>query len=112
MPHGIVYTTMQVMKQGARMQELGRILREKRIERGLDISDVARKTRIRDYYLRAIEDDKFQAIPKAYYKGYLKIYAALLNIDACLLLTVYEQKLNPQPPVLHTIPVEPVQPTA
>ena len=104
---------MQAMKQGARMQELGRILREKRIERGLDISDIASKTRIRDYYLRAIEDDKFQAIPKTYYKGYLKIYATLLNLDACLLLTRYEQKLNPQQlPTLLPVPAEPAQPLA
>lgn len=95
------------------MSEIGRILREKRIDRGLEISDVARKTRIRDYYLRAIEDDKFHAIPKAYYKGYLKIYAALLDIDAHMLLTRYEQKLNPQqPPTLISVPAEPAHPHA
>jgi len=95
------------------MQEIGRILREKRIERGLEISDVAIKTRIRDYYLRAIEDGRFQTIPMAYYKGYVKIYANLLNMDIHLLLTMYEQKLNPQQPsALIVVPNGPTLPRA
>jgi cytoskeleton protein RodZ len=97
------------------MLELGRILREKRIEGGLDIGDIARQTRIRDYYLRAIEDGKYQTIPKAYYKGYVKIYATLLGLDARLLLAMYDQSLCPpcsqQPIPLASAPPE-VLPTA
>ena len=78
------------------MNDVGRILKEERVARGLDIGDVARKTCISAYYLKAMEEGRFSIIPKVFDRGYLKIYANLLNIDAKPLLAMYEQKKDGQ----------------
>jgi len=79
------------------MNDIGRMLKEGRIARGLEITDIAKRTCICSRYLKAMEDGKFQIIPKVFDKGYLKIYANLLEIDTTSLLALYEQKKPVQP---------------
>ena len=74
------------------MREIGRLLKEGRLALGLEIGDVARQTCISSHYIRALEDGKFQIIPKVFDKGYLKIYANFLHIDIKPLMALYEQK--------------------
>jgi len=74
------------------MREIGRMLREQRIMRGLDINDVMRVTRVTGYYIKAMEEGKFHIIPKVYDRGYLKIYAGALGMDIKALLELYEKK--------------------
>lgn len=76
------------------MSAIGQVLKEGRLALGLDIEDIAQRTRICGRYLRAMEDDKFEVIPKVFDKGYLKIYADFLRVDAKLLLALYEQQLK------------------
>ncbi len=76
------------------MNDIGQVLKEERLALGLDIDEVARRTCICGRYLRAIEDGNFQAIPKVFDKGYLKIYANYLHVDTKLILALYEQKLR------------------
>lgn len=76
------------------MRDIGRILRECRLARGLEIDDIARKTFIRSGYLSAMEEGKFHRIPSVFDKGYLRIYANLLEMDSNTLLALYEQKKN------------------
>jgi len=74
------------------MREIGRLLKEGRLALGFEIGDVARQTCISSHYIRALEDGKFQIIPKVFDKGYLKIYANFLHIDIKPLMALYEQK--------------------
>ncbi len=74
------------------MRDIGLALKEKRLARGLDIGDIAKKTCINPYYLRAMEDGRFHIIPKVYDRGYLKIYANLLHMDTKPLLALYEEQ--------------------
>ncbi len=74
------------------MRDIGRILKEGRVARGLEIGDISRKTCISAHYLKAMEEGRFQHIPRVFDRGYLKIYAAILNIDAKPLLALYEEK--------------------
>jgi cytoskeletal protein RodZ len=76
------------------MHDIGRLLKEGRVARGLDIVDIAKRTCICARYLRAMEEGRFQVIPNVFDKGYLKIYADLLNMDTKPLLALYEQKKN------------------
>jgi cytoskeleton protein RodZ len=76
------------------MREIGRILREARIARNLDIADVAQKTYISGHYLAAMEDGRFHVIPKVFDRGYLKIYAKLLDMDAKPILALYDRIQN------------------
>jgi len=79
------------------MEGIGRTLKEGRVARGLDIVEIARRTCINARYLRAMEEGRFNVIPRVFDKGYLKIYATLLEIDADPLLALYEQHRS-QPP--------------
>lgn len=74
------------------MNDVGRILKEERMARGLEIGDVARRTCISAHYLKDMEEGKFNKIPRVFDKGYLKIYANLLDIDTKSLLALYEQR--------------------
>jgi len=73
------------------MKDIGRMLREQRLACGLEIGDIAKKTCISSRYLCALEEGRFQNIPRVYGKGYLKIYADLLHLDLQPLLARYEQ---------------------
>jgi cytoskeleton protein RodZ len=75
-----------------KMNEIGRILKERRMAQGLELSEVARKTCISCHYLKAMEEGRFQAVPRVFDKGYLKIYAALLGLDCKTLLALYEER--------------------
>jgi cytoskeleton protein RodZ len=78
------------------MKDIGRVLKEVRLARGLEIGEVAKKTCICSRYLSAIEEGRFQSIPPVYDKGYLKIYAALLHLDIKPLLASYEEAKKEQ----------------
>lgn len=80
------------------MTDIGRMLREERIARGLEIGELARRTCISSRYLVAMEEGRFQVIPKVYDKGYLKLYASALDLDVSRLLTIYEQQRRNEPP--------------
>jgi cytoskeletal protein RodZ len=76
------------------MREIGRVLREGRVALGLEIGDIARKTCISAHYLAAMEEGRFQIIPRVFDKGYLKIYASFLHMDAKPILALFEQQRN------------------
>jgi transcriptional regulator with XRE-family HTH domain len=60
---------------------IGHALAAKRGERGLSIEQVASSTRIRPEHLRALEEDRLDAVPLVYAKGYLRTYATYLGLD-------------------------------
>ncbi len=61
---------------------IGARLREARMRQGLDLSDCAAATRIRERYLVAIEDDRFESLPDpAYVNGFVRAYAAHLGVQ-------------------------------
>ena len=76
------------------MHDIGRMLKEGRVARGLEIGDIARSTCISAHYLRDMEEGFFNRIPNVFDRGYLKIYAGFLNIDTKPLLARYEQEKN------------------
>ena len=59
----------------------GNILKQKRIELGFDIAEVSRKTRIREDFIAAIENDDPENVPSSYYKLFLKKYSDFLSVD-------------------------------
>ncbi len=74
------------------MQAIGSMLRETRMARGLEIGDIAKKTRISAHFLKDLEEGRFNRIPRVFDRGYLKIYATFLDLDATPLLARYEQE--------------------
>jgi cytoskeleton protein RodZ len=62
---------------------IGERLREARRARGLNLDEVAERTKIRSRYLRALEDEDWEIIPgTAYVRGFLHAYAESLGLDA------------------------------
>lgn len=88
------------------MFEIGASLREARVKRGLSPADVHKAIRIRDRYLQALEEERWELLPgDAYVKGFLRTYADFLGLDGNLYVDEYasrfasaeEQPLAPQP---------------
>jgi cytoskeleton protein RodZ len=64
------------------MASLGERLREAREARGLSLSEVSEKIRIRTVYLVAIEEENWRAVgAPVYVRGFLRTYARFLGLD-------------------------------
>jgi len=74
-------------------------LKEQRQKLGISIKEVAAITRIRHFYLQAIEDEEFEKLPvDVYVRGYIKEYARFLGISCEDALTAYERYLEEKMP--------------
>lgn len=73
---------------------LGIILKNSRESKNLNIAQVAKGTRIRAHYIQAMEADDFAFLPSPVQaRGFLRVYAEFLGLDANDLLS----KLEPHP---------------
>jgi cytoskeleton protein RodZ len=77
--------------------EIGSSLREARLRRKLELSDVEHDTHIRLKYLMALEDDRFEALPgAAYAKGFLRTYADYLGLEGSRFVDEYNARAAPE----------------
>jgi cytoskeletal protein RodZ len=75
------------------MFEIGGSLREARLKRGLSAADVQKAIRIRDRYLQALEEERWELLPgDAYVKGFLRTYADYLGLDGNLYVDEYNTR--------------------
>ncbi|HET8751419.1 MAG TPA: RodZ domain-containing protein [Gaiellaceae bacterium] len=75
------------------MFEIGGSLREARLKRGLTPADVQKAIRIRDRYLQALEEERWELLPgDAYVKGFLRTYADYLGLDGNLYVDEYNNR--------------------
>jgi transcriptional regulator with XRE-family HTH domain len=75
---------------------LGATLREARNRRKLDLSEVERAIKIRLRYLRAIENEEWEALPGgSYTRAFIRTYASFLGLDGERLAA--EQARGPEP---------------
>src|SRR5215475_15093257 len=75
------------------MFEIGGSLREARLKRGPTPADVQKAIRIRDRYLQALEDERWELLPgDAYVKGFLRTYADYLGLDGSLYVDEYNSR--------------------
>lgn len=64
------------------MKEYVKILIDTRKAKGLDISEISRKTGIRQNVLEAIESGDFPDLPVVYIRSFIKKYATFLGLDS------------------------------
>jgi cytoskeleton protein RodZ len=77
--------------------KLGQVLREARTQRGIELSEVERSTKIRVKFLRAMEEDRWDALPApAYARGFLSAYARFLGLDDQELVNEYRRTIEPE----------------
>jgi cytoskeletal protein RodZ len=85
-------------------ESVGQQLRRAREARTLTLEQVAQATRIRERYLRALEEDDLSAVPSlAQARGFLRVYAGYLQLDPDLLLDKLDEAEGlPQEPIAAT----------
>ena len=72
------------------MQKIGSTLRDTRMRRRIDISDVETATKIRAKYLRALENEEWDLLPgPAFVKSFMNTYCDYLDIDSRTLVQAY-----------------------
>lgn len=77
---------------------IGEQLKQAREKRGLTLEQAAQSTHIRKYYLEALENDQREALPSVVQgRGFLRLYAGLLNIPTEPLLAAWDGKLAAAP---------------
>jgi cytoskeleton protein RodZ len=63
-------------------ESIGQQLQRARLRRGLTIEQVEEATKIRAYYLKALEEDDYLTLPSMVQgRGFLRIYASFLDLD-------------------------------
>src|SRR4051812_49360584 len=77
------------------MPEIGETLREARMRRRIDMSEVEATTKIRAKYLRALESEEWELLPgPTFVKTFLRTYAEYLELDSRLLVDEYKQQFE------------------
>ena len=75
------------------MAEIGEMLREARMRRRIDMTEVESATKIRGKYLRALENEEWDLLPgPTFVKTFLRTYAEYLGLDPRLLVEEYRQR--------------------
>jgi cytoskeleton protein RodZ len=83
---------------------IGDTLRIAREDQGRTLEDAARTLRVRTDYLRALEDERFDAFGgDIYAKGFLRNYATELGVDPQPLLDTYRREIGRDD--VHAVPV-------
>src|ERR1700759_1124248 len=77
------------------MPEIGETLRETRMRRRIDMTEVEAATKIRAKYLRALENEEWDLLPgPTFVITFLRTYAEYLDLDARLLVEEYRQRFE------------------
>ena len=76
------------------MFQIGPSLREARMRRGFSPADVHKAVRIRERYLTALEEERWEMLPgDAYTKGFLRTYAEFLGLNGQLYIDEYNARV-------------------
>src|SRR5512134_2304775 len=79
---------------GGGLADVGAMLRDRRVELKQDIDTVARQTRIKVGYLKAIEEGRRRDLPgTAYTIGFVRTYADYLGFDGSRLVNDFHAQL-------------------
>lgn len=78
---------------GPAMDGVSALLRQAREKKGLDISLVSKDLRIRQEFLRAIEEERYGDLPgQAYALGFVRGYAEFLGLDSAEIVRRFKQE--------------------
>lgn len=86
------------------MNELGRVLSEARVQRGLTLEDCERDTRISKRYLDALEREDWKVFPAPVYsRAFLRTYAQYLGLNPAELMRTFQAQAE-EPPAFQPLP--------
>jgi cytoskeletal protein RodZ len=88
------------------MEEIGNILKEARIQKGVDFEEITSAIKIQEKYIKALESDDLGAFSAdIYYKSFLKSYASFLGLNAEELSNRHEEMKKAAQAVANVKPV-------
>ncbi len=73
------------------METAGTRLKKLRLEKGISLEEVQKKTKIHLDILKSIEDDSLVNLNPVYIKGFVKIYCGFLGVDSGEYLSGYKE---------------------
>ncbi len=75
------------------MKTVGQILRDARESKGLTVAQAVEGTRSQSQVIQALEQDDFSRFPAPIYtRGFIKLYAEYLGLDASELISLYQAR--------------------
>jgi transcriptional regulator with XRE-family HTH domain len=75
---------------------IGNFLKKERESKNLSLEEVSKSTRIKEHFLKAIEEDRFDLCPSPFYvKGFLTHYARFLGLDPKDIILKYRELMKP-----------------
>jgi cytoskeletal protein RodZ len=87
-----IFNLASIICYGNRMSSVMKKLRE---DHSLDIKEIAAATRIKESYLKSIENEQYEKLPiEVYARGYIKVYAKYLGVPFETALEPYEKYLE------------------
>ncbi len=79
-------------------ESLGKYLQKERETKKISLREIADHTRVREHFLKALEEDQFQLLPSgAYTKGFLSTYAKYIGLDPNDVILRYEKMMEGEP---------------
>ena len=76
--------------------EIGKFLRNARVEAGFSIVQISEMTRITKSHITALEANDFESLPAAaYIPGFIRNYCKIVGLDSQPLIDAYKQSVNP-----------------
>jgi cytoskeletal protein RodZ len=88
-------------------ESLGKYLWRERETRKISLKEVSKKIKIREQFLKAVEEDRLDLLPSpTYVKGFLSAYARYLGIDPSEVIVRYETALKGEPAPHEEIPIQ------
>jgi cytoskeletal protein RodZ len=77
------------------MESPGKFLKKERETRNVSLEEISKFTKIREHYLKAIEEDRYELLPAIpYVKGFLNVYARYLMLNPKDIILQYESYLK------------------
>jgi cytoskeletal protein RodZ len=79
-------------------ESLGKYLKRERENRKLSLKEVSKQIKVREPFLRAVEEDRRDLLPSVtYVKGFLSAYAKYLGLDSTEVILRYEAESKREP---------------
>ena len=76
------------------MSDFYKILKNTRIERGIELEEIQTRTKINIKFLNAIENGEFDLLPEPYIRLFLRAYSTEIGLDPKNILNEFEQYFN------------------
>ncbi|MEM7738716.1 MAG: RodZ domain-containing protein [Deinococcota bacterium] len=74
-------------------RSLGQTFRDARLDKSLDLRDIASQTRVRKQYLLSLEEGNYDALPEnVYTRNFIRLFAGAVGLDSTAMLELYDRE--------------------